>query len=42
MPLEEGLFRSQVLPGFWLKLDWLWQDPLPAVLETLRVLGLIP
>ena len=26
---ESGIYRSAVLPGFWLRLDWLWQDPLP-------------
>jgi Uma2 family endonuclease len=30
IPLEEGgIFRSRVLPGFWLKVEWLWQSPLP-------------
>ncbi len=29
-PLDEGgIFRSGVLPGFWLELAWLWQEPLP-------------
>jgi Uma2 family endonuclease len=40
-PDREGIYRSIVLPGFWLKADWLWQEPLPAVLEVLRELGLI-
>jgi len=31
-----GIYRSMVLPGFWLKVDWLWQEPLPPVLEVLR------
>lgn len=39
---EDGIFRSQAVPGFWLKLDWFWPDvgdpnPLPA----LRELGII-
>ena len=25
----EGIYRSAVLPGFWLQVDWLWQRPLP-------------
>jgi Uma2 family endonuclease len=33
---EDGIFRSAVLPGFWLKVDWLWQDPLPPLLSVLR------
>jgi Uma2 family endonuclease len=25
----DGIYRSTVLPNFWLKLDWLWQKELP-------------
>ena len=35
-PDQEGIYRSAVLPGFWLRVDWLWQQPLP---NPLRVLG---
>lgn len=35
-PDAAGVYRSVVLPGFWLKVDWLWQEPLP---HPLRVLG---
>lgn len=38
---EEGIYRSQAVPGFWLKVAWLWQEPLPAVLEVLKELELI-
>ena len=38
---REGIFRSEVLPGFWLRVEWLWQEPLPKVLDVLRELGLI-
>lgn len=42
MDLEpEGVFRSQVVPGFWLKPKWLWQEPLPKVLEVLKELGVV-
>jgi Uma2 family endonuclease len=44
--LEEGAYRtrshaagpmySAVLPGFWIDVAWLWQDPLPAPLSCLR------
>ena len=27
--LEEGRFMSQVIPGFWLDVEWFWQSPLP-------------
>jgi len=37
----EGEYRSAVLPGFWLRVEWLWQQPLPPVLDVLRELGLI-
>lgn len=37
----EGVYRSQVVPGFWLKVSWLWQRPLPRVLDVLRELKLI-
>jgi len=32
----EGLYRSRVVPDFWLRVEWLWQAPLP---NPLRVLG---
>ncbi|HEV7126393.1 MAG TPA: Uma2 family endonuclease [Ktedonobacterales bacterium] len=30
-PDADGVYHARALPGFWLKLSWLWQDPLPAV-----------
>ena len=39
-PDAEGVFRSEALPGFWLRVDWLWQDPLPT-LGAARELGLM-
>jgi Uma2 family endonuclease len=38
---EQGIYESQVVRGLRLKVAWLWQEPLPAVLEVLRELGLI-
>jgi len=38
---EQGLFHSAVLPAFWLRVDWLWQEPLPKVLDIARELGLL-
>ena len=26
---ENGVFRSAVLPGFWLDVNWFWEEPLP-------------
>ena len=40
-PDLRGFGGSQVLPGFWLKVEWLWQDPLPKLLGILREWGLI-
>ena len=37
---ETGVFRSRVVPGFWLRVAWLWQEPLPE-LEAVRELGLL-
>jgi Uma2 family endonuclease len=39
-PVEaEGVYRSEAIPGFWLKVAWLWQPP--PVLEALRELQVI-
>jgi Uma2 family endonuclease len=36
VPIEnDGVYRSQVLKDFWLNVNWLWQDPLPKVMQTL-------
>ena len=35
-PLDaDGRYHSRVVPGFWLKPEWLWQDPLPEVRSCL-------
>ncbi len=36
---EHGIYRSEVIPGFWIKVEWLWS--LPPVLDVLKELGLI-
>jgi Uma2 family endonuclease len=36
---DDGVFHSRALPGFWLKVAWLWQEPLPGVRQVLRELG---
>jgi Uma2 family endonuclease len=36
-----GEYRSEVVPGFWLRVDWLWEEPLPMVLDVIKELGLI-
>jgi Uma2 family endonuclease len=37
----EGAYHSEVIPGFCLKVEWLWQEPLPKVLDVLREMELI-
>lgn len=37
----DGIFRSAVLEGLWLPVDWLWQDPLPPLLDVLKQWKLI-
>jgi len=39
--LNDGTFHSTVLTNFWLKIDWLWQEPLPKVLDVVREFGLL-
>jgi len=36
---DEGRYQALVLPDFWLRVEWLWQDPLPAVEEVLLEVG---
>ena len=37
VPLEHNrIFRSEALPGFWLDVEWLFADPLPAAYEKLQ------
>lgn len=38
---EEGEYRSEAIPGFWLQVEGLWQEPLPKVLDVLRELGVV-
>ncbi|MEK7439257.1 MAG: Uma2 family endonuclease [Chloroflexota bacterium] len=32
---DNGIYRSMVLKDFWLNVNWLWQDPLPKVMQAL-------
>lgn len=38
---KAGVYESPLLPGFRLRVGWLWQDPLPRVLDVFRELELI-
>ncbi len=33
---ENGIYKSKVLQGMNLKVDWLWQEKLPALMEVLK------
>lgn len=40
LPAADGRYYSTVLPGFWLKPEWLWEDPLPIETDLLEeILG---
>lgn len=42
MPIgPDGVFSSEVLGGLWLKVDWLWQRPLPKLMDVLKEWGLV-
>jgi Uma2 family endonuclease len=32
----DGIYRSAVLEGLWLKEEWLWEEPLPSLMSVLR------
>jgi hypothetical protein len=36
--LGQGRLESQAVPGFWIDVSWLWQDPLPDELRCLEQL----
>lgn len=41
LPLSpDGKFSSRVINGLWIKTDWLWEKPLPKIMEIIKVWGL--
>ena len=38
---DEGKYHSHVLPGLWIKTDWLWQFPSPLLSQVRKELGLL-
>jgi Uma2 family endonuclease len=38
---DDGIFHSDAIEGLWLKVDWLWQDPLPTLMSVLKEWGLV-
>lgn len=42
-PEPSGIYRSQVIPDFWLKVEWLWQEPLPSPVRAVaEIAGVDP
>ena len=40
---SKGKFQSQILPDFWLKVEWLWMEPLPSALRIVaEIAGIDP
>lgn len=35
-PDADGRYHAREIPGLWVRVDWLWQSPLPPVLGILR------
>jgi Uma2 family endonuclease len=35
---KKGELHSQVVPGFWIRPEWLWQSPLPKKVDVLKLL----
>lgn len=43
VPYAEGRYHSHILPGFWFRTAWLWQDPLPQPsLKLAEIRGVSP
>lgn len=40
LPDVQGRVHSSVLPGFWVRVDWLWNPP--TLVTAMRELGLLP
>ncbi|MDW8065650.1 MAG: Uma2 family endonuclease, partial [Anaerolineae bacterium] len=38
-PDTEGIYRSKAIPGFWIQVNWLWQDPHPPVDHVMLAVG---
>lgn len=37
----QGIYKTPLLPNFFIQINWLWQDPLPPVLHVLKQLQLV-
>jgi hypothetical protein len=41
-PDSDGTYRSTVVPGLWLRVDWLWAEELPDPLFTFAEIAGLP
>jgi len=41
MPVTDGVIRSIEVPGFWINVDWLWDQPLRSGYEIAKTIGII-
>ncbi|MGH2544319.1 MAG: hypothetical protein ACRDIB_16125, partial [Ardenticatenaceae bacterium] len=39
---EDGIYRSAVVPGFWLRVEWLWAEEKPDPLLTFAEIAGFP
>jgi Uma2 family endonuclease len=42
LPDANGIVHAAVLPGFWLDVAWLWQNPLPSALAAFAEIADLP
>lgn len=38
---EDRIYRSRVMDGMWVRVDWFWQEPLPPLLSVLKEWGIV-
>jgi Uma2 family endonuclease len=41
LPNEDSIYHSKIIKGFWLNVSWLWQEPLPKILDVCREIGIL-
>lgn len=39
--VEDGIYQCRVLDGLWIKVEWLWQEPMPRLLDVSKEWKLI-
>lgn len=38
-PSPDGVYESKALHGFWIRIEWLWQSPLPRLSDIIALYG---